>query len=121
MNNAKLDLADRKPIWDVLQMFWMDIDPTDELDSAVITCAKSKYSLSELEYIYWNEVYPVVSPNLNQPIPEWTGYDIEQLTELIILNQKGLKPIRLKFFNFYSNRWWKTIINGIKVCREIGT
>src|SRR5580692_7565286 len=50
------DLADRRPIWNVLQMFWMDTDPEEELEYAARVCAGSKYSVPEIEEIFWNEV-----------------------------------------------------------------
>src|ERR1700722_3175093 len=56
MDAPEQDLADRRPIWDVLQMFWMDTDPTIFLSSAAQACVHSKYSLTEIEHIFWNEV-----------------------------------------------------------------
>jgi hypothetical protein len=58
------DEEDRRPIWDTLQMFWMDTDPEDFLRSSAEICARSKYSISEIEAIYWNEVRPAVGANL---------------------------------------------------------
>jgi hypothetical protein len=58
------DLPDRCPIWDELQMFWMDTDPNIFLESAARVCAQSKYSLPEIEQIFWNEVRPAVRFNL---------------------------------------------------------
>ena len=48
------DLENRQPNWDALQMFWMDTDPYLELETAIDVCAKSRYSLKEIELIYWN-------------------------------------------------------------------
>ncbi len=120
MKSPQLDLDDRKPIWDVFQMFWMDIEPTDELDSAIVTCARSKYRLNELEHIYWNEVYLIVSPNLTQPLPEWTGYDIDELAKLILSKSNNLKVVKFKHFHFEANKWWKKIASGIKEYRDNG-
>lgn len=118
MDNPRLNSEDRKPIWDALQMFWMDIEPSDELENAIATCAKSKYSILELEYIYWNEVYPAVNQNFAQPIPEWTGYDIEQLSKLIIANAGRVKTTKYKFLHFGANNWWKEIASGITKYRK---
>ncbi|MEL0631188.1 hypothetical protein V6237_00280 [Pseudoalteromonas carrageenovora] len=118
MDNPRLDSEDRKPIWDALQMFWMDIEPSDELENAIATCARSKYSIVELEYIYWNEVYPVVRQNFTQLIPEWTGYDIEQLSKLIIANADRVKRTKYKLFHFRANYWWKEIASGITKYRK---
>jgi len=118
MKSPQLDLDDRKPIWDVFQMFWMDTEPSHELDAAIAVCARSKYRLSDLEHIYWNEVYPVVSPNLTQPIPEWTGYDLEQLAELIVSKSNNFQAVKYKVFHFEANKWWKKIAKGIKEHRE---
>ena len=115
------DLADRKPIWNALQMFWMDIRPIDELESAIVVCAESKYTITELEHIYWHEIYPVVSHNLTQPIPEWTGYDIEELTKLVTSTATKSKPIKFKFLHLHANHWWYKLARGIKKRRAQGS
>jgi len=120
MQSPELDLDDRKPVWDVFQMFWMDTETSDELDAAIAVCARSKYRLSDLEHIYWNEVYPVVSPNLSQPLPEWTGYDIEQLAELILSKPNNFKVVKYRILHFSANNWWKKIAKGIKEHRDNG-
>jgi hypothetical protein len=65
------DEQDRRPIRDELQMFWMDTDPEISLLHCAEVCARSKYSLSEIEAIFWNEVRPAVAFNLSAgPAPE---------------------------------------------------
>lgn len=117
MKDIQIDVDDRRPIWDVFQMFWMDIDPELELETTVFTCATSKYELTELEHIYWNEVYPAVAVNLSQPIPEWTGYDIDILSELIVTSAKSQSEIKYKWLHPSANKWWKRIAEGIMTYR----
>ena len=80
MDAPEQDLKDRRPLWDEFQMFWMDIDPVIFLKSAAQVCARSKYSLSEVEQIFWNEIRPAVRFNLLSPVGEWAGFEIEGLS-----------------------------------------
>jgi len=41
MDAAQQDLKDRHPLWDELQMFWMDTDPAIFLKGAAQACARS--------------------------------------------------------------------------------
>lgn len=56
MEHPSQDLEDRTIVWDAMQMVWMDTDVELLLDWIVGVCAGSKYSLQELESIFWNEV-----------------------------------------------------------------
>jgi len=115
------DLDDRKKIWDFMQNFWMDTDPTILLPKVIEVCAKSKYSIDELEAIYWNEVRPAVSFNLLLfPAPEWAGFEIEWLSKRIIQKNRFGKRLPIKLIHAYSNFWWKRLQNGIKNARELG-
>ncbi len=123
MTNPELDIEDRKPIWNVMQMVWMDTDIKYEYENIANTCAKSKYSISELEAIYWNEVYPCVRSNLWILIaPEWCGYELEWLAKYIVkknrFGQKLLKP-RMRFYSF--GPWEEIRLLVIKKRRKLMT
>ena len=95
MQSPEQDVKDRFPIWDRMQMLWMDVDPEGEIDFIARVCAESKYSTSELEQIYWNEVMPAVSFNLRfgNFIPEWTGFNEKFLLERIMEKHRfGKRP-----------------------------
>lgn len=71
MQSPAEDIESRKPIWDAMQMLWMDIDPADEIESTANVCAWSTYTIDELKAIFLNEVRPAVSFNLYlRPAPE---------------------------------------------------
>ena len=113
MTRPENDLKNRQPVWDALQMFWMDTDPNYELEGAVNICAISKYSIHELELIYWNEVLPAVSSNLRSPAPEWAGFDSDWLAKRILEKNRFGRSLRFKFMHFYANHWWKKLRKGI--------
>ena len=49
MEPPENDIDDRTPVWDALQMLFMDTDVTLCYDPIVDTCAASKYSISSTE------------------------------------------------------------------------
>ena len=110
MKTPEDDVERRYAIWDSMQMLWMDINIDDEIESISRICANSEYSLNQIKEIYWNEVLPAVSPNLNQVIPEWTGYKKEDLIKLVLNSHRfGKKVPSLNHNPFYAARNWKKI------------
>jgi hypothetical protein len=104
---------DRRAVWDALQVFWMDADPSDFIDNAAEICARSKYSLDELEEIYWDEVRPALRANLRSIAGEWRGFNIESLTEMILA--KPSAPPR--WLDRESARWWQKLRARIAAAR----
>jgi len=110
MNHPKNDLVDRMPIWGAMQTFWMDTDPGYFLKNIAELCAKSKYSIEELQLIYWNEVRPAVSFNMRAgAAPQWAGFDTNFLTDRILKKHKYGKRLPTPYFHQYSNLWWKKL------------
>jgi hypothetical protein len=104
------DEDDRRPVWDTLQMFWMDTEPSDCLRSSAEVCARSKYSLSEIEAIFWNEVRPAVGFNMySGAAPEWAGFEIGWLSKRILQKNRFGRRLPAKFLNPYANGWWKKL------------
>lgn len=115
MEHPSNDIEDRKPIWDAMQMFWMDTDPSLFLDSTAEVCSKSKYSIEELSLIYWNEVRPAVSFNmLLFPAPEWAGFEINWLIERILKKHKYGRRLPIFRLHPYSNSWWNKLKRKIQ-------
>jgi hypothetical protein len=113
------DLEDRKVIWDVMQNFWMDTDPAMLLPQVVEVCAASKYSIDELELIYWNEVRPAVAFNLWMiPAPEWAGFEIGWLTERILKKHRFGKPLPWKWLHRDAEAWWSRLRAAIIARRD---
>ena len=104
------DLADRRPVWDILQMFWMDTDPNLFLADAARICAASKYTLDEVGQIYWNEVRPAVEFNLQSIAGEWTGFDLDWLTNRILEVHCSGAP---RSADRYAQAWWNKLRDAI--------
>jgi hypothetical protein len=111
------DLADRWPVWDALQMLYMDIPPEDEMPWIAQTVAKSKYALDELEVIFFNEVFPACRANLMHSIPEWQGFAREELITEILKKQWHGKR-RLFLWRKESERMWADLKLLIQSARE---
>lgn len=114
MEHPNNDLTDRMPVWDAMQMLWMDIDPKTFLERTAELCSKSKYSLEELKLIYWNEVRPAVSSNISlSTAPEWTGFKGNYLFERILRKHKYGKSLPAFWLHQYSNTYWEALKNAI--------
>ena len=87
-------------------MFWMDTDPNIFLESAARVCAQSKYSLSEIEQIFWNEVRPAVWFNLMSVAGEWKGFNIDWLSQRILKSNRYGRRLPIKYFHRYATSWW---------------
>ena len=112
------DLERRRPIWDCMQMLWMDTDPAAELDYIVQVCADSDYSLADLQAIYWNEVRPAVAFNLWMlPAPEWAGFEIEWLTARILRRSRFGRRLPRPWLHPNAARWWRQIEAAIRQLR----
>lgn len=117
MHPPEVDLLDRRPIWDALQMLYMDIDPVEFIESMVGVCAESKYTLADLEAILFQEVLPACRSNmLALPAPEWRGFEIEGLTRLVLEKHRfgRRKPIILRA---YTKKWWLIIEQKVQDTR----
>jgi hypothetical protein len=114
------DTEDRSPLWDYMQNFWMDTDPGILLPEVSRVCAESKYSLDELEAIYWNEVRPAVKFNMFMlPAPEWAGFELGWLKERVLKKQRYGKPLPWKWLHPYSDSWWRKLRAGIVSLRSV--
>lgn len=113
------DIDDRAPVWDWMQHVWMDTDPALLLPAIARACAESKYTLDELEAIFWNEVRPAVSFNLGlSPVPEWAGFDIGWLKARVLRTARFGKPLPRRWLHPYASGWWKTLRAAIVRCRD---
>ena len=113
------DLEARRPVWDVLQMFWMDTDPALFVDTAGRICAASGYSVAELEAIYWNEVRPAVKFNLSglDPAPQWTGFELGWLERRILDKHRFGRKLPVRALHPEDAKWWAVIEQAIVAAR----
>jgi hypothetical protein len=114
------DLDARRPLWEALQMFWMDTDPELFLDGAARVCAESKFTLDEIEAIYWNEVRPAVKFNLSgfDPAPEWAGFRSDWLEKRTLDTHRFGKRLPVKRRHVEDDRWWRRLETTIVALRH---
>jgi hypothetical protein len=118
MDPPAQDVEDRKPIWDFMQNFWMDTDPEILLPRVAEVCARSKYTMAELEAIYWNEVRPAVSFNMWMlPAPEWAGFEINWLVERILRKHRYGSRLPIRWLHPYADGWWQKLHRRISELR----
>lgn len=113
------DIDDRFPLWDQLQYFWMDTDPEPLLPDIARTCAGSKYSVAEIEAIYWNEVRPAVAFNLcANPAPEWAGFTRESLIGRVLAKHRYGRPLRWRWLHREDRVWCERLTGMVRRLRE---
>jgi len=112
------DQTDRCPIWDELQVFWMDTDPGIFLESAARICAQSKYSLSEIEQIFWNEVRPALRFNLRSIAGEWSGFETGWLSQRILSTNRFGRRLPIKYLHPSESSWWRKLRDEIERVRN---
>jgi hypothetical protein len=119
MEHPELDRARREPVWDCMQHFWMDTDPSELLPHIAHVCAASTYTLEELEAIFWNEVRPAVGSNLLAlPAPHWAGFELAALTERVLRKQRFGERLPRSWLHPYARRWWNELRPAIVAQRS---
>ena len=103
------DETDRRPVWNSLQEFWLDTDANLFLQRVAEVCARSKYSIAELEQIFWNEVQPALQFNLRSIAGEWAGFDPAWLAEQILTKHRFGRPLPMRSLHPHENFWWKKL------------
>jgi hypothetical protein len=111
------DETDRRPIWDALQMFCMDTDPGLSVQTSAAACARSKYSVAELEQIFWNEVRPAVQFNLRSIAGEWAGFEIEWLSRRILATNRFGCALPAQWLDPESRKWWNKLRGEVERIR----
>jgi hypothetical protein len=109
MKHPKDDIPVRTPIWDSLQMLFMDTDADGFLESMTEVCARSPYSIEEIEQILFNEVLPACRLNLFLlPAPEWAGFETGWLVDRVLTKHRfgRRRPIILRR---YTAGWWQRL------------
>jgi hypothetical protein len=87
----------RLKVWSALSNLFLD-NELQETDREFICnqLAQTSYTLSEIERILWNELYPILKYNLISVAGEWAGFDEEWLLANIKINNFDKRP----FFMF---------------------
>ena len=89
MKNPDNDLQNRSPVWLALSELYLDSElDTKDFDRIAETLRSSPYSQTELDKIMFDEVFPVLSPNLRIVAGEWIGFDVASLQTAILERHK---------------------------------
>jgi hypothetical protein len=90
MTSPESDLESRLAVWDELQMIFMRTDPALFLGSMADACARSPYTIEEIEEILFNEVLPACRFNLlSAEWPKSQGFDPEWLKTRILKKHRS--------------------------------
>ena len=70
-----MDEETRVSLWEAFSDFFLDTEISDtHFRHVALVVAKSGISTTEAETVLWNEVFPVLYPNLLSVAGEWAGW-----------------------------------------------
>ena len=106
--NAR-EFARRKPVWLVLSEFYLDteLQPAD-LSRIRVVFDQSGYSEREIRQIDYEEVGPLLLPNLLSVAGEWAGFEETALLEA--LAERVARRVKIKSL-FPINWLWRRSID----------
>lgn len=79
--------ATRRPVWEALSTLFLDTDVSLLREYRASVLAGSPYTISEIEAILTDEVFPVCRWNLLSIAGEWAGFDTEWLESQILASR----------------------------------
>lgn len=104
------DIEARLSAWDAMHVLFLDTDVDSlHLDDAAKRCAKTQYSIEELELIFWREVYPAMRSNLWSVAGEWTELDIQALSDTILKRHKFGRSVWFRQLRSYPTEYWNKL------------
>ena len=104
------DLEERQRAWDAMHVLFLDTDvDAFYLDDAAKKCAKTRYSMKELEVIFWREVYPTMRSNLWDIAGEWTPLDIEGLSKAILKRHRFGRRLWFRDLRSHPTEYWNKL------------
>ncbi len=118
MKLTTTDLPARKPVWSMLQMFYMDTDPWVLMQRIVQVCGDSPYTVEELREILFKEILPACRWNIHPFAPEWAGYPIDWLSKRIMKKHRHGRWRPLLFGYASALVWWRRLEPRVRAYRE---
>ena len=107
MRFSSSELSARQPIWAAMSELFLD-NESNPYGYVAKVCAESEFKIDELETILFEDVYPVLSPNLSVSGFIWEGFDQEWLSERILAGSQPAEPWHApprKFFRRWVSPW----------------
>ena len=75
-----MDQETRTSLWEAFSDFFLDTEVSDvHFRHAARVIARSGISTAEAERVLWNEVFPVLHPNLSSVAGQWAGWSRDWL------------------------------------------
>jgi hypothetical protein len=116
------DLPGRRLAWDALSDLFLDTDVSLFRDGRVQSLSALPYTISELEQILADEVFPVCKYNLISVAGVWSGFNEDWLERAILRRQRWpLRALRRVGFgrSFVAGcEEWQATKACIKASRE---
>ncbi|CAK0745923.1 conserved hypothetical protein [Gammaproteobacteria bacterium] len=84
MNPIPEDLTSRRAAWEALSDLFLDTDVSLSRSWRIEMLAELPYTISELEQILIDEIYPICKYNLLSVAGQWAGFDSGWLEEKIL-------------------------------------
>ena len=112
MKKPDSDLQNRRPVWLALSELYLDSElDTEDFERIADTLRSSPYSKTELDRIMFDEVFPVLSPNLRIVAGEWIGFDLAALQTAILERHKRWFKFTAKMISGRDIIWenWQAI------------
>lgn len=116
------ELARRKPVWLALSEFYLDteLQPADFCRIRAVF-DQSGYSQGEIRQIDYDEIGPLLYPNLLSVAGEWAGFDEATLVAAIARRAakrhkiSSLRPVRWlwrKGLDFFNEAYFQRVFAG---------
>ncbi|WP_456320531.1 DUF7079 family protein [Rugamonas aquatica] len=118
--NPMKDIANRSPVWAAMTEFFRDTALTDrDISHIAKICAASPYSVDELEWIMFTEVWPAFLPNLMAIAGEWAGWDEDFIRGRILdcYKPRFYLSWRLNPLKRYFCQQWPSVVQRVKHVR----
>lgn len=105
-----MDEQTRLSLWLAFSRFFLDTELSDsDFAEVARVIDESGVAVNEAEAILWNEVFPVLSANLNSLSGEWAGWSSEWLLTNI---RPSTGPARRRYVGFAARetkRCWQQV------------
>ncbi len=105
MKSPEQDIEFRIPVWESLQMLFMDTDSVDFYDEMAEVCEKSPYTTPEIEEIILNELLPALRFNLLDVASEWRGFETQWLVNRILSKNRFGKRHPCILSKYAKEQW----------------
>ena len=109
MKLPEVDICDRLDVWEAMEIFWLDTDANIRFSKTARICAESKYSIENLEAIFWNEAFPAFKFNLLDIAGEWGGFPRDWITKRVLNKNSFGSPVNTFRGIMRERGWWKKL------------